>query len=366
MISWEWKRLIGQDACFGMAGFLCFLESMVPPLGLLMLLTVLVPLLRVRLGCYSFGMITEWSPPDEYDRVEVASLVPDHPNVWSDGSLVLDQVTGVSSSGAGFFAHQSENCWSGRRWGHVDRDRPESDVQSCRGFCSVPGPLQTVQRAEMWCVILALQSSGAVQFGVDNLGVVRHVGRLLSGRRGSIPFELVKDGDLVLLSNRMLRLRGPDTVRISKVKGHADEAMVLLGLVRQSDRFGDRAADDAANFGRRRVVNAVIDARRNLSGVCGRWYPVLLDLHRFFIAISRAVVNHDGHDGAAPNPLVWSAGARPERRRLVHAFRDRAFLPGPPCIWESEWLHVPSSAVGADDVAQWPCSQVFWLSGFPF
>ena len=30
--------------------------------------------------------------------------MPDHPNVWTDGSLVLDQVTGVSSSGAEFFA----------------------------------------------------------------------------------------------------------------------------------------------------------------------------------------------------------------------------------------------------------------------
>ena len=61
-------------------------------------------------------------------------------------------------------------------------------------------------------------------------------------------------------------------------------------------RFGNSAADDAANFGRRRVSNAVIDVRRNLSGVCGRWYPVLLDLHRFFIAISRAV-------GTALDPL---------------------------------------------------------------
>ena len=65
--------------------------------------------------------------------------------------------------------------------------------------------------------ILALQSSGAVHLGVDNLGVVRHVGRLLDGRPGRLLFELVKDGDLLLLINRMLHLRGPDTVRISKV-----------------------------------------------------------------------------------------------------------------------------------------------------
>ena len=62
-----------------------------------------------------------------------------------------------------------------------DQVYPDRGVQSCRGFFSVPGPLQSVQRAEMWGVILALQSSCAVHLGVDNLGVVRHVGRLLDG-----------------------------------------------------------------------------------------------------------------------------------------------------------------------------------------
>ena len=157
----------------------------------------------------------------------------------------------------------------------------------------------------MWGVILALQSSGAVHVGVDILGVVRHVGRLLNGHHGSIPFELVKDGDLLLLIERMLRLRGLDTVGVTKVEGHADEGMVLDGLVREQERVGNNAADEAAGFGRRRVGNSVIDARRNLSGVCGRWYPVILDLHRFFIAISMAVVNHDGNDGTAPDPLVF-------------------------------------------------------------
>ena len=69
----------------------------------------------------------------------------------------------------------------------------------------------------MWGVILALQTSRAVHLGVDNLGVVRHVGRLLDGCRDSKPFELVNDGDLLLLIDRMLRKRGLDTVRLSKV-----------------------------------------------------------------------------------------------------------------------------------------------------
>ena len=163
------------------------------------------------LGGYSSGLCAEWGPSGEHDEVEAASLMPDHRNVWTDGNLVLDQVTGISSSGAGFFAYQSENCWSGRRWMHVDQVRSVGDLSSCKGFCSVPGPLQSVQRAEMWSVILALQSFPAVHLGVDNLGVVRHVGRLLDGHHCSLPFELVKDGDLLLLINRMLRLRGLDS-----------------------------------------------------------------------------------------------------------------------------------------------------------
>ena len=34
------------------------------------------------------------------------------------------------------------------------------------GFCSLPGPLQTVQRAEFWSVVLALQATNAVHLGV--------------------------------------------------------------------------------------------------------------------------------------------------------------------------------------------------------
>ena len=99
--------------------------------------------------------------------------------------------------------------------------------------------------------------------------------------------------------------------------------MVLDGRVREVDRLGNEAAD----FGRRRVGNAVIDARRNLSWVCGRWYLgylVVLDFHRFFIAISRAVVDHDGRDGSS-SMVCWCSA---KRRRLVHAVRDGHFCLG--------------------------------------
>ena len=60
------------------------------------------------------------------------------------------------------------------------------------------------------------------------------------------------------------------------------------------------------------------------------------------------MVNHDGRDG--------TAGALPKRRGLVHAVRDRAFLPRPPGIWDSERVAVLASLFCAEDVAHWPFS----------
>ena len=52
--------------------------------------------------------------------------------------------------------------------------------------------------------------------------------------------------------------------------------------------------------------------------------------------------------------MVWSAGARSERRRPLCPVRDRAFLPGSPGFWDSDWVTVPSSIICADDIALWP------------
>ena len=76
---------------------------------------------------------------------------------------------------------------------------PDGLSSFCVGFCSLPGPLQTVQRAEFWGVVLALQAANAFHLGVDNLNVVRHVGRLL-------------DGDLIILIRELLSIRGEGTV----------------------------------------------------------------------------------------------------------------------------------------------------------
>ena len=112
--------------------------------------------------------------------------------------------------------------WEARRLGWERLGLPvlsnSAGPRSCRGFCSVPGPLQTVQRAEFWGAVLAVQAADGIHQGVDNLSLVRHVGRLLDGGFCSPPFEHVTDDDLLVLIRRMPDLRGRDTVRVSEVK----------------------------------------------------------------------------------------------------------------------------------------------------
>ena len=49
-----------------------------------------VHLVEVALGRYSPGQMAKWSPSDGFGAVEAASRMPHAPDVWTDGSLVLD------------------------------------------------------------------------------------------------------------------------------------------------------------------------------------------------------------------------------------------------------------------------------------
>ena len=90
-----------------------------------------------------------------------------------------------------------------------------------RALLPVPGVMQTVQRAEFWGAIVALQAYWPCHLGIDNLNVARSIGCLLDSDCLSKPLPLVKDGDLIALARYMICTRGRETVRVTKViKGH--------------------------------------------------------------------------------------------------------------------------------------------------
>ena len=140
MISWRWISLLGQGVFHGMVGYLFFLGSM--------------GVLECALGRYSSDALTEWQLPLRFDADGAAGRVAAEPEVWTDGSLVEDKVSGASSAWASCFTCRCSRLWANWRWDHLDEDVGEDAVVS-----ACLGPLQSVQRAEFWGVILALQAN---------------------------------------------------------------------------------------------------------------------------------------------------------------------------------------------------------------
>ena len=160
---------------------------------------------------------------------------------------------------------------------------------------------------------------------------------------------------MVALVQKMIRTRGRETVRVTKVKGHAKDDDVQHGRVRLIDQQGNVEADIAAGLGRRHQSEILINARRRLLQARSYWYPIMTDLHRFMIAVARVSVNHDGKGGTAPDPLVWDQGSRPKIRKLdIRVNVDLASLPGPPGFLNSSWVQVHAGHITGADISAWP------------
>ena len=60
------------------------------------------------------------------------------------------------------------------------------------------------------------------------------------------------------------------------------------------DQLGNAEADTASDLDRRCQSQDLIDCRRRLLKVRSHWYPFMLQLHRFMLAVAGVTVNHDG------------------------------------------------------------------------
>ena len=97
----------------------------------------------------------------------------------------------------------------------------------------------------------------------------------------------------------------------------------------------------------------LIDATCSLLQARTFWYPVILQVHRFMIAVSRIAFNHDGKGGSAPDPLAWDQGGpRKVRKTDIRINVDLASLPGPCVFLNGTWMRFFPGL----DVAVWPKS----------
>ena len=103
--------------------------------------------LETALGVYPIRPGSELNPAWEPDDiVDLADNVPNHPNIWTDGSRDEDLDAMVGVAGAGAFVKDVPWVFDGPG----DTLKTLTLEMMLLNFSMVPGSLQTVQRAEYW------------------------------------------------------------------------------------------------------------------------------------------------------------------------------------------------------------------------
>ena len=209
--------------------------------------------LETCLGLDYPNMIDQWVMDDEFDGEDTAQI----PLSPTPGPKVVKPKTPISkieTAGSGVFGTVWRVAWKCRTWGHLDfmTDGDAQHEDSSKVFPSIPGPLQTVQRTELWGVIHSLKPFVLLLKGIDNRNVFNFVSKLSDGSEWFNPLPLHEDGNYIACIQGILAQRGRSTVKVPKVKDHANDEMVGDGTVRWQDKVANDAASRAADLGGRR------------------------------------------------------------------------------------------------------------------
>ena len=259
----------------------------------------------------------------------VKGEAPEKPNVYSDGSLKNTKGYFWQLGGAGVW-------WPGRK--AEDLTQEEESIAEYKEepgglmlWCSFNADLNSSTRCELAAAILALLPPRPINIGIDNATVVgkgneiiQHARRreeekrtdergrpLLGGTKSKLyrktPYKRkwaqTRDGDLWQLFEKLVKQRGPETVKITKVKGHATEEMVEQGKVEAEDKAGNDMADQAADQGAtksqgRLQVFASLYAWRQ-----GRYRKMMARIQQFIVEVKKEEKKLKQEDNKVEDPF---------------------------------------------------------------
>ena len=91
------------------------------------------------LGAYPVDFAAAWTPPDYWDADDIALEVPEHPNIWTDGSREdFSSIGGFEVAGAGVYLPDDEVAVDHSVWGTVE-EYGNARLERCRAFLPFPG-----------------------------------------------------------------------------------------------------------------------------------------------------------------------------------------------------------------------------------
>jgi hypothetical protein len=196
-------------------------------------------------------------------------------------------------------------------------------------------------RTELAAIVVASLWNMVLHIGTDSLAVVRKATFLISTaikwnaydgipahtRRNPCkrPWSMQPDGDLWQQFWQAILTRGPATIRITKVKGHATDQDIKDGKSNEVDRKGNDEADKAATAG----TGAVMDGLAALASwihdrhVC--YCKFMHRVHTVIIAVQKAENKSDlsGNNKTGSFTASQSTQLEPLRRALLTLHHHR-------------------------------------------
>ena len=115
----------------------------------------------------------------------------------------------------------------------------DEEENGLRMYSCLPGYGSSSTRAEIGAGILAIAAEGATHIGSDSQAFVSRATAIAkmvkNGKEPRRPWSTQKNGDLWQVFHNTLKMKGPDSFKATKVKGHATQEMVEGGKVRPQD-----------------------------------------------------------------------------------------------------------------------------------
>ena len=182
---------------------------------------------------------------------------PQEPTVFTDGSVRPARPNWLATAGIGAYwpkqADQLIEASYVAYWGD-DQGTRAADEQGPGHLTARCVPLaarQSSTRVEAQGVLVAAAHPGAQSIALDNKGAVSRWNQLLRAiKDGSLetilrrrPWGLRPDGDLWAAAARLIRNKGPESIRVVWTKGHATEEDVKSGKSCAAHKKGNEVAD---------------------------------------------------------------------------------------------------------------------------
>ncbi len=165
---------------------------------------------------------------------------------------------------------------------HLDQEEKGLRLYTC-----LPGFGSSSTRAEIGAGILAIAAQDPTHIGSDSQSFIDKGNWVLSlikqGEKPRKPWGSHKDGDLWQMFYEFAQAKGEQSIKLSKVQGHATDQQVSSGKVKKEDKLGNDKADEAAKKGIGLHGEVVVKAANWYNGRHAKYIRLIRDIHNHLI-----------------------------------------------------------------------------------